>query len=164
MKEHVQHHEVEAMGEALGASRSGFYRSASQRETARSKEDEILSEKIIDIHRQSRGTYGSPRIVLALQKREIRAGKNRVARLMRQAGIAGVSHQPKAVRTTCSNHHWPVAPNLVRNLEVQGSDQIWAADITYIGTDEGWGYLAAVLDVWSRKIVGWTCPGPTEGS
>jgi len=83
---------------------------------------------------------------------------------MREAGIAGVSRQRKRVRTTCSNHSWPVAPNLVRDLEVEGPNQVWVADITYIGTEEGWGYLAAVLDLWSRKIVGWSFKEHMESS
>lgn len=164
MKAHETDHPIAAMGSALAASRSGYYRYRRGRRSSRDVQDEHLSEQIVEIHRESRQTYGSPRILTELKSRQIHTGKNRVARLMRQAGIRGVSPQKKAVRTTRTNPKLAVSPNLLKNRRVDGPNQIWVADITYVGTDEGWGYLAAVLDLFSRKIVGWAFERHMEAS
>lgn len=107
------------------------------------------------MHKISRGTYGSPRITRALKKKGIVCGKNRVARLMRDNGITGKTKR-KYKATTNSKHNYPVAENLInQNFNIDRPNQIWVADITYIPTDEGWLYLAAIEDLFQRKIVGW---------
>jgi len=107
------------------------------------------------VHKISRGTYGSPRITRALKKKGIVCGKNRVARLMHDNGITGKTKR-KYKATTNSKHNYPVAENLInQNFNIDRPNQIWAADITYIPTDEGWLYLAAIEDLFQRKIVGW---------
>ena len=156
MKAHEGKHSVVRMTSALRVSRSGYYRSRSGRTSPRAAEDKELRERIVSIHHESRETYGSPRITRELRKERIRLGKNRVARLMREAGISGVGRRRRTVRTARSDKRLPVAPNRVKDLDISGPNQAWAADITYVGTDEGWGYLAAVMDMWSRKIVGWS--------
>lgn len=107
------------------------------------------------MHKISRGTYGSPRITRALKKKGIVCGKNRVARLMHDNGITGKTKR-KYKATTNSKHNYPAAENLInQNFNIDRPNQIWVADITYIPTDEGWLYLAAIEDLFQRKIVGW---------
>lgn len=156
MKEHEKEHDLRQMAQALEVSRSGYYRRRVARKSARAQEDEVLSRQIERIHCRSRGTYGSPRITRELAKEGRRLGKNRVARLMRQAGLVGVGRRRRKVRTTLSDARLPASENLIKDLRISGPNQVWVADITYVGTEEGWGYLAAVLDIWSRKIVGWS--------
>jgi putative transposase len=123
---------------------------------ARALEDQLLTEQIAAIHNQSRQTYGSPRIVAALRQQGHRHGRNRVSRLMRQTNLCGRQKARYRVRTTDSNHDQPIAPNLMaESAPATAPNQIWVGDITYIETQEGWLYLAAVLDRYSRKIVGW---------
>jgi putative transposase len=155
MKAQEDDHDVRRMAKLLGVSRSGYYRFRGNRTSARAQADETLRARITGIHRHSRGIYGSPRITRELVKEGTRLGKNRVARLMREAGLTGVGRRRRGVRTTRQDSRLPVSPNLIKYLPVTGPNQVWVADITYVDTDEGWGYLAAVLDLWSRKIVGW---------
>ena len=164
MKTHQPEYKVSKMAQVLGVSRSGYYRSCRGRESARALEDEFMSERIRRIHQESRATYGSPRITRELHKEGIHLGKNRVARLMRRCGIVGIGRHRKVVRTTRNDPRLPISPNLIKDMEVSGPNQVWVADITHIGTDEGWGYLAAVLDMWSRKIVGWSFKSHMESS
>lgn len=120
--------------------------------------------QIKEIHQQSRRTYGSPRVHDELRDRGINCSENRVARLMRQHGIA-VKRKRKFVRTTDSNHQLPIAPNrLNQRFGTDRPDAIWTADITYIWTQEGWLYLAIVLDLFSRRIVGWSMAPSLERS
>ena len=144
------------MCEVLQVSRSGYYAWLRRPQSKRSVENERLVEQIKDIHQQSRQTYGSPRIHDELQDMKIICSQNRVARLMRQHGIAAEKKR-KFVRTTDSNHSLPVAPNrLNQQFEVDRPDVVWTADITYIWTGQGWLYLAVVLDLFSRRVVGWS--------
>jgi transposase InsO family protein len=123
----------------------------------RALEDQTLTGQIKAIHSQSRQTYGSPRIVDALRKQGCCHGRNRVARLMRQADLCGRQKARYRVQTTDSHHDQPIAPNLMaQSAPATAPNQIWVGDITYIETQEGWLYLAAVLDRYSRKIVGWS--------
>jgi transposase InsO family protein len=122
----------------------------------RARENKDLSQRIKKIHRLSREAYGSPRITMALHREGTRCGHNRVARLMREAGIAGKQQKRYRVKTTQSDHDYAVAPNKAAKMQVDGRNQLWRADITYIATDEGWAYLAAILDEHTRKIVGWS--------
>lgn len=142
----------------LRVSPSGFY-DWQKRQTCpgpRAREDEALAQEIQQIHQRSRQTYGSPRIVDELRKNGKRHGRNRVGRLMNEEGLCGRQKGRYRVQTTDSNHDEPIAPNrLATAPKPTGPNQIWVADITYIETAEGWLYLAAILDLYSRKIVGW---------
>ncbi len=122
----------------------------------RALEDQALVRDIDLIHAQSRQTYGSPRVVAALRAAGRRHGRKRIARLMKQKGLCGRQKGRYRVQTTDSNHDHPIAPNrLAEAPEATAPNQIWVADITYIHNQEGWLYLAAVLDLYSRQIVGW---------
>lgn len=123
--------------------------------SARRRADDELTKQIEAIHEQSRGTYGAPRIHAELREEGTHVGRKRVARLMRQAGIVGVSRR-KSFRTTRRDDRQRPAPDLVnRKFTADGPNQLWVADITYIPTVAGFLFLAVVLDAWSRKIVGW---------
>ena len=142
----------------LDVSPSGYYGWQKRRTTLglRRRGDETLGKDIQAIHQHSRQTYGSPRIVLELRKKGKHHGRNRVARLMNEAGLCGRQKGRYRVHTTDSNHDQPIAPNRLAIAPTPSStNQIWVADITYIQTGEGCLYLAAVLDLYSRKIVGW---------
>ena len=142
----------------LAVSPSGFYDWHKRRTDPgpRAVATQALAQKIDLIHTQSRQTYGSPRIVQELRKQGCRHGRNRIARLMREAGLAGRQKARYRVQTTDSQHDEPIAPNhLATASKAAAPNQIWVTDITYIETQEGWLYLAAVLDLYSRKIVGW---------
>jgi len=147
---------VRLMCRVLGVSRSGFYASRGRRPSERAREDEGLLVKIKASHQESRGTYGSPRVHSDLRDEGTRVGRKRVERLMREEGIEGCF--PRRFRaTTDSEHGHPVAPNLLdrRFGSAEHPNQIWATDITYVWTWEGWIYLAVVLDLFSRRVVGW---------
>lgn len=144
--------------QTLEVSTSGYYdwqRRQSQ-PAARAQADLRLKEQIRSIHKASRQTYGSPRIQEALRALGQRHGRNRLSRLMRETGIWGRQRCRYRVMTTDSNHDHPIAPNRLAVLPAPSApNQIWVADITYIGTESGTVYLAAVLDLYSRRIVGW---------
>ena len=140
---------------------SGYYRWRQHRLSPRQREDEVLAGQIAAAHAASRGTYGAPRLVEDLREAGTRTSKRRCARLMRAQGLRGKKKNRRRPRTTDSRHQQPVAPNLLAKRPAPtGSNQCWLTDITYLQTAEGWLYLAAILDLWSRRIVGWAC-GPT---
>jgi putative transposase len=148
---------VRTMCRVLGISSSGYYAWAGRTESKRTAANRELLDAIRTIHIASSGTYGSPRVHAILQRRGQRVGRSRIEILMRRAGIFGLAALPRRTRTTDSRHDYPIAPNrLARNFTAQAPNQIWLADLTYIPTGEGWLYLAAILDVYSRKIVGWS--------
>lgn len=143
------------MCSTLEVSRSGFYAWLGRGESRRTREDLRLTVLIRDEHEKSRRIYGAPRIHAALKKHGEVCGLHRVERLMQEAGIRSKMGR-KYKKTTDSNHPHPVAPNLLeQDFTVGGSNQVWASDITYIWTEEGWLYLASTMDLYSRKIVGW---------
>ena len=144
------------MCDVLGVSTSGYYAWRGRGPSDRDRRDAELSNMIRDIHQASRGTYGSPRILSVLKRSGERVSKKRVARLMRQMGLKGVS--PRSVpTTTVSSERQRPAPDLVdRDFEAEAADELWVADITYVPTAVGFVYLAVVLDVFSRRIVGWS--------
>ena len=147
-----------ALCENLDVSPSGYYDWHKRRAEPgpRAQENETLRQEIQEIHQRSRQTYGSPRIVMELRKKGKRHGRNRVARLMSAEGLCGRQKGRFRVVTTDSKHDQPIAPNrLAEAPPPTASNQIWVADITDIQTQEGWLYLAAILDLYSRKIVGW---------
>jgi transposase InsO family protein len=159
MKEHVKMYPVKAMCRALEVSRSGFYKwlRKSKELSEKQREDAVLKAEIKQIHEESKKTYGRPRLELALHAKGRQCGKHRLVRLMKEEGIAGLQKRRFRVKTTDSNHAYAIAPNLLENhLGPSRPDEIWVTDITYVRTEEGWSYLAAVLDMFSRKIVGWS--------
>ena len=112
--------------------------------------------KIARVHEASRRTYGSPRVTAALREQGEQVGRNRVARLMKEAGLQGRQARRYRVRTTDSVHHDPVAPNRLAEAPAPTKpDEVWVTDITYVETGEGWLYLAGVLDLYSRRLIGW---------
>jgi len=152
------HHPILALCANLEVSPSGYYDWQKRRTTPgpRARQNQTLAKQIEVIHIQSRHTYGSPRIVETLRQQGARHGRNRVARLMREEGLCGRQKGRYRIQTTDSNHDQPIAPNLMgQAAEAVAPNQIWVGDITYIQTQEGWLYLAAILDRYSRKIVGW---------
>jgi transposase InsO family protein len=152
------HYPILAICEALDVSPSGYYdwQSRQANPSPRHQENARLKEQIAHIHSHSRQTYGSPRIRACLQAQGQRHGKNRIARLMREQNLHGRQKKRFRIRTTDSNHSLPIAPNRLAQAEApQAPNQIWVGDITYILTTEGWLYLASVMDLFSRKVVGW---------
>lgn len=144
------------MCEVFSVSRSGYYDFINRPKSKRQLQDEQLSQHIETIHEQSDGTYGAIRIHQALRHKGIRHGKKRIARLMKQRGLKGVSRR-KFVTTTVRDYSHQSAPDLVlRKFEADRPNKLWVADITYLPSKEGFAYLSAVLDVFSRKIVGWS--------
>jgi len=157
-------HGIELLCELLGATRSGYYRWRAQTANPRQQQDAVISARIAVHHRASRGNYGAPRIVADLREEGICTGRRRCSRLMEGLGVRGRKKHRRKPRTTDSRHDKPVAPNLLAVLEKPTApNQIWVTDITYLDTAEGWLYLAVVLDVWSRRVVGWAC-APTLAS
>lgn len=144
------------MCEVLDVSTSGYYDWRNRGPSDRDRKDAELLEEITQIWKESRRTYGSPRIHRELQDRGFTVGRNRVARLMRENGIRAKQAQV-ATQTTFSDHGKPVADNVLdRSFDDHEPDEVWLTDITYIDTDEGWLYLAGVLDCGTREIVGWS--------
>ena len=145
-----------AMCRVLGLSTSGYYGWLKRGVSARARRDAHLKDRIIVIWRESRETYGLPRIHAALLAERERVGHKRVARLMRELGIQGVTRRRFKTGTTKREARARPAPDLVdRDFSAGGPDQLWVADITCVPTRAGWLYLAVALDAWSRRIVGW---------
>ena len=139
----------------LGVSPSGYYAWRKRPPSTRAREDAVLTERIVRIHQESRGTYGAPRVHADLVASGTHCGRKRVARLMRGAAIVGC-HRRRHVVTTQREPRAPGAPDHVRRqFTATAPNQLWTADITYVPTWAGFLYLAVVLDVFSRRIVGW---------
>jgi putative transposase len=153
MEEHREVFRMKRMCRVLRVSRSGYYAWRKRRPSRREEANKGLLEHIREVHRGSRNTYGSPRITDALKEQGIVCGKNRVARIMRDSGIR-VKIKMRFKKTTDSGHGYPVAPNLL--IENKQADRLWVSDITFIRTREGWLYLSAVMNVRTRKIVGFS--------
>jgi putative transposase len=150
------HHPVALSCRVLGVSRAGYYAWRGRGPSARARADAELTAVIHRLHAESRGTYGAPRIQADLRGEGRRHGRKRVARLMRQAGLAGCHRRRRRPRTTVADPAAAPAPNRVqRDFTPPAPDRLWLADITYVPTEEGWLYLAAVLDAFSRRVVGW---------
>jgi transposase InsO family protein len=154
-----KHYPQELLCRVLEVSRSGYYdwkRRLGKAPSKRLQRRSELIEKIKTVHEQSRQTYGSPRVYQELKASGQSVCENTVARLMRKQGIRSIVRRRFRVRTTDSSHAYPMAPNrLDRRFDQKLPNQAWAADITYVPTDEGWLYLASVIDLCSRRIVGW---------
>ena len=150
---------VQFMCRMLGVSRSGYYDWRGRPPSRRSRENAALTEKVREIHRRSRETYGSPRVHAELRALGTRCGRKRVASLMRRAGLRGCVRGRRKSTTRRSGRAVPANDLLRRSFVATETDKVWVADITYVATDEGFLYLAFILDVCSRRIVGWAMEG-----
>jgi putative transposase len=158
-------HPIRVLCELLSVSPSGYYRWRQGRPSTRQREDAAIAAQIAAAHRASRGTYGTPRILRDLREEGTRTSKRRCARLMREQGLQGKKKHRRKPRTTDSRHAKPIAENLIALRPAPtGPNRSWLTDITYIETAEGWLYLAAILDLWSRRIVGWACAATLHAS
>jgi transposase InsO family protein len=148
---------IKQLSQTLEVARSGYYRWRQGPSSAREKANAQLIQEIKRVHKAMRGNYGSPRLTRELRQAGHRCNHKRVERLMRQHGLKGSTCSKRKVRTTDSEHDQPVAPNLLRDRAApQKPNQVWVADITYIPTAQGYLFLAAVMDLYSRLIVGWS--------
>lgn len=151
-------HPIRLLCELLSVAPSGYYRHRQQRPSNRQREDAGIAAQIATAHEASRGTYGVPRILKDLRDADTHISKRRCARLMREQDLRGRKKHRRNPRTTDSRHAQPVAANLIAERPAPTKpNQSWMTDITYLRTAEGWLYLAAILDVWSRRVVGWAC-------
>jgi transposase InsO family protein len=156
---------IQALCAVLAVSRSGYYAWAQAPVSARRQREQELRTKIERVHQQSRETYGSPRVTIELQSRGEQVGRHRVARLMREAGLRGRQKRRSRVRTTDSAHSHPIAPNRLATLPTPTQpNQVWVTDLTYVPTAEGWLYVAGVLDLCTRRLVGWAMDSTLETS
>ena len=155
---------VALMCRVLEVSRAGYYASRQRAESGRSKANRELSARIREVYEGSRQTYGSPRVYVELRDAGQEVGRHRVARLMRREGL--VARKKKRFRvTTQSNHSEPVAHNvLARKFDVKKPNRAWAGDITYLATAEGWLYLAVLLDLCTKAVVGWAMSEQLDAS
>lgn len=154
-------HPLKSLCRALQVSRSGYYKWRGRQPSARARSNHCLITHIQRSFQESRSTYGSPRLTRELQQRHVRCSENRVARLMKFCGLRAQQKRPFHPRTTNSKHHEYCAPNRLERMPTPTRpNQVWVADITYIRMTAGWAYLAAVMDLCSRKIVGWAL-GPS---
>jgi putative transposase len=146
---------VATMCRVLGVSPSGYYACKSRPPSKRVADDARVAAEIAAAHRASRGIYGSPRVHRELQAKGVKVGKKRVERLMTEKGLRGRSKR-RFVRTTDSKHDNPIAPNVLeRRFEATTPNEAWVGDVTYIATAQGWLFLAVLLDLFSRRVVGW---------
>jgi transposase InsO family protein len=156
MKELQGIHTVEMMARVLKVSRSGYYAWKSRMKSKRKREDEVLLNEMGKIQEGVNYRYGSPRVTAELKRRGYRVGKNRIARLMRENGLSRRARK-RFRSTTQSNHKKPIAENLLnREFAVDTPNTVWASDISFIATAEGWLYLCVFIDLYSRKVVGWS--------
>ena len=155
MRAHQAEFPVTTMDRVLGVSPSGFYAWLKRKRSERARSDDALVHRIREIHERSRRTYGAPRIRAELAEQGLLVSRKRIARLMKQAGLAGISRR-KGPRTTRRDPDARPAPDRVeRRFEAEAPNRLWVADITHVPTLQGFLYLAVVLDVFSRRIVGW---------
>jgi transposase InsO family protein len=138
---------------ALSVSRSGYYQWLGAEQFSRAEANADLLKEIRRVYDKHKGRYGSPRITQQLRQEGLACGENRVARLMRENDLAARAKKAFRPRTTTPSQ--PAAPNLIKELQSSAPDQVWASDITYVATLEGWLYLAVILDLFSRRVVGW---------
>jgi transposase InsO family protein len=156
IEDHRDAYPVRLMCAVLEVSPAGYYAWRERPMSTRTNTNAALLADIRQVHRDSGGRYGSPRVHAALRMRGRGASRGRIERLMHRHGIRAIMAPLRRARTTDSRHGLPIAPNLVdRNFTAEAANRIWLADITYIPTAQGWLYLAAIMDLFSRKIVGW---------
>jgi transposase InsO family protein len=160
-------HDISLLCAELGVSRSGYYawHARRLRPGKRALANAQLRTAIEQVHQQNHQTYGSPRVTQVLRAKGVRCGRHRVARVMRQEGWYGRQRRRFRPRTTDSNHPHPIAPNRLADRPAPTRpDEVWVTDITYVLTVEGWLYLAGVMDLFSRRIVGWATATTLESA
>jgi len=158
-------HAVRTLCRVLEVSRSGFYASTRRPASSRSVEDSRVVAEVAAVFEEHKGRYGSVRITRELRDSGLSVGRHRVRRLMRQAALRVRRRRRCWVRTTDSRHRHPIAPNLLaRNFTVDAANRAWVADITYLPTRAGWLYLAVILDLYSRAVVGWSMSRRIDGT
>ena len=146
---------IALMCRVLGVSVSGFYAWRKRPMPERAKVDARLAVEVAASHKRSRGRYGSPRVHADLRASGVRVGRKRVERLMREQGLQA-RRRRRFKKTTDSAHGQPIAPNVLeRDFETSAPNEVWVTDVTYVWTDEGWLYLAAIIDLFARRVVGW---------
>jgi putative transposase len=155
IRDHREEYSVKRMCQLLDVNRSGYYAWRPGKKSLREEENLVLVEKIRTEFQASRRTYGSPRLQVALQRQGVVCGRHRVARLMRREGIAPKRHKWHPLTTQRQAGVIPAPNRLNQDFSASAANQKWVSDFTYIDTAEGWLYLAAVLDLFSRKVVGW---------
>jgi putative transposase len=161
--DHASQYPVTVLCRVLEVCRSGFYAWRDRPASAHSERDDALTEQIEAVFTSSRQTYGSPRVHATLQAAGERVARKRVARLMRRARLVARSRRRRTGVTTDSRHAEPIAPNLLeRQFQVEAPNRVWVADITYLPTREGFVYLAVVLDLFARRVVGWAMRSTLE--
>ena len=164
IKEYQEQFSLSALCRVMAVCRGGFYAWRKRDKSARQVQNEILTEQIKTAHKESKETYGSPRIFAELKEAGIACSQKRIARLMRLHEIRAVLPK-RFVVTTDSDHGMPIAENLLdRTFDAKTPDTRWTTDITYIWTSQGWLYLAVILDLFSRRIVGWAMDDTLERS
>lgn len=157
IEDHRDAYPVRLMCAVIEVSPAGYYAWRDRPVGERAKANAALLAEIRQVHQGSCGRYGSPRIHAALRRQGRGASRGRIERLMHRHGIRAIMARPRRVRITDRRHDLPIAPNLIaRDFTAPAPNRVWLADITYIPTAEGWLYLATVMDLFSRKIVGWT--------
>jgi putative transposase len=162
--EHAQQFPLAMLCRVMQVASSGYYAWRRRPESRRAMANRVLAAQIKAAHTRSRKTYGRRRIHAQLRRERISCSRNRVARLMRQNGLCGLRRRAFRV-TTNSRHSFPVAENLLaRDFRAPAPDQVWVSDITYLACEEGWEYLATVMDLHSRRIVGWAMQSTLERS
>jgi putative transposase len=148
-------HSISLMCEVLGVSCSGYYAWRDRPPSRRSQEDARLLTEICSVHQEGREAYGSPKIHRILRQRGVRCGHKRIVRLMRGAGLNAKRTRCYKRTTRANPSHTPAPNRLNQQFQATAPNQVWLADISYIATDEGWLYLAVILDLYARRIVGW---------
>lgn len=157
MKEHRQMFAVEKMCDVFSVSRSGYYGWLQRKPSKRAEQAQELWKETHKEYIQSKGRYGSPKITKRLQQNGLKVSRPRVARIMRSKGIRSVISGRYRVCTTESNHGLKISPNILdRDFRPESTSKAWVSDITYIGTKEGWLYLTIMMDLYDRKIIGWS--------
>lgn len=163
--EHRHRFDLRVMCRVLGVSKSGYYASLTRAPSPRARDDEHLASLVETSFRKARGAYGTPRIQADLRDEGRHVSRARIARLMRHKGLVAKRKGHSRVRTTDSNHEHQVAENVLgRDFTASAPDRKWVGDITYLPTSEGWLYLAIILDVFSRRVVGWAMSESLEAS
>lgn len=156
IEDHRDSYPIRLMCDVLEVSPAGYYAWRDRPVSERARSNVALLSEVRQIHRDSGQRYGSPRVHAVLRRQGRSVSRGRIERLMQRYGIRAIMAPPRRVRTTDSRHDLPIAPNLVqRQFTAAAPNRVWLADITYIPTAEGWLYLAATMDLFSRKIVGW---------
>ena len=158
-------HHINELCETLEVSRSGYYAWAGRTPGRRTLGNELLRGKLQELFERNRRVYGSPRLTMSLRREGWSCSRNRVARQMRSLGLRARQKKAFKPKTTDSRHPHPIAPNRLKEAgRPVGVDRVWVSDITYLATGQGWIYLAGVMDLCSRKIVGWACADHLKSS